>query len=373
MEDDLRSDLASALREGTTNVSTIEIEETTTNLPAVYEPKEDVTDEPATSAGEDDTEAAKGTPPARDATGRFAPKTPAQDTLPADGDNGTQAEVDPAKTAAPEVLKAPFSWRPEEREGWAGVPASAQKAILRRETEMQTMLNNTLNARRFFEGFQQIAAPYQQLFQTLGTNPMQAFDHLLRTANFLYTGPRKEKAEMVADMIMRHDVDIEMLDTALHAMKNSGPITPIDVERAVQRALQAAAPRAQQQVDPARLQFNHDAQLSINEFMSKNEFANDVREDMADLMDMAARRGQQMSLQDAYNRAILAHPTISKILEGRRGKDPAQLTAAAIRARNASASVSDSGAPSQKEEAEDGDDLRSAVTASIRQHAKAGR
>lgn len=49
-----------------------------------------------------------------------------------------------------------------------------------------------------------------------------------------------------------------------------------------------------------------------------NEFYNDVRMDMADLMDLAANRGQEMSLSDAYARACQMNQGISTIIGSRR-------------------------------------------------------
>jgi hypothetical protein len=39
--------------------------------------------------------------------------------------------------------------------------------------------------------------------------------------------------------------------------------------------------------------------------------------DMADLMDMAAKRGQAMSMEQAYEKAVLMHPQISQIISAR--------------------------------------------------------
>jgi hypothetical protein len=55
----------------------------------------------------------------------------------------------------------------------------------------------------------------------------------------------------------------------------------------------------------------------VNNFGTQNEFYNDVRGDMADLLDMAANRGREMSMDEAYNLACSNHPQISKIMSGR--------------------------------------------------------
>ena len=180
---------------------------------------------------------------------------------------------------------------------------------------------------------------------------------------------------MMADLIMTHQIDPNMLDTVLSSklQGRSAPNDPMSHLMAqfdqklqpIQDQLRTFQQREQMQ----HQQIEQQAGQTLTQFMQdpSNEFAGDVAEDMADLLDLATRRGLTLTLQDAYRRATLAHPTISQIMERRILKGgAAQQTAAASRARQASASVSDSGAPSQVVEETDGGDIRSALTASIR-------
>jgi hypothetical protein len=59
------------------------------------------------------------------------------------------------------------------------------------------------------------------------------------------------------------------------------------------------------------------ANQQIGEFAQNAEFINDVRYDMADLMDLASKRGQNLSLQDAYDKACSVHPQVSGVLQKR--------------------------------------------------------
>ena len=49
----------------------------------------------------------------------------------------------------------------------------------------------------------------------------------------------------------------------------------------------------------------------------KHEFFDDVRLTMADVMDAAAKRGIEMGLEDAYQRAIMIEPDVRKVVESR--------------------------------------------------------
>lgn len=55
-----------------------------------------------------------------------------------------------------------------------------------------------------------------------------------------------------------------------------------------------------------------------------NEFYSDVQGDMADIMDMAAARGQKLGLKEAYDKACLMHPTISQITQNRQAQAAVQ-------------------------------------------------
>jgi hypothetical protein len=87
----------------------------------------------------------------------------------------------------------------------------------------------------------------------------------------------------------------------------------------------------------------------------KNEFYNDVRSDMADLLDLANNRGQDMTLQQAYDKACAMHPQISQIMASRAARNNAQDK------RRAAASIS--GSPGGPGEAAEPTSTRAALEA----------
>lgn len=316
----------------------------------------------------------------RDASGKFAPKVPAKDTVPADPQQGQEA-VTPAPGPAPapqQASRAPISWTPEERQGWEQMPAHQQQAVMRREREIDNALRQTAEARRFASEVQQTLQPYMGMILAEGGTPVRAIGEVMRTAALLRTAPPAQKATAVADMIMQFGIDVQQLDAALNARLQGRPMPSDPMYHVMEQVDQKLKPindfvtSLQQRQQQAQQQVHFEAEQSLEQFMAdpQNEFAMDVAEDMADLLELAARRGITLSLQDAYNRATMLHPSISKILEGRKNaQGAAQQTAAAQRARNAAVSVSGSGAPSVSSGDEDvGDDVRSAIGAAIKQH-----
>lgn len=314
----------------------------------------------------------------RDASGRFVPRTPAQQ-LPSDG-QGAQKQVQQSGVTTPAPKpgesRAPLSWRPEEREGWDTIAPHHKAAIQRRELEVQQALSTTAEARRFHQEMTQVLSPYMHIIQAEGSTPVRAVASLLQTAAALRTAPPGQKAELVANLVREFGVDVHLLDGALNTILNGAPrqTNPMDgILQALDQRLQPVMQfmnQHQQAAQAREQQMASEAERAWNEFVSdpENEFANDVKDMMADLLMVAAQRGQVLSLQDAYRAATLAHPAISQLVANRQQASGAQrLDAAARRAQEAAASLAQSsGAPSQSSQDQGDGSLRSDLLSSMR-------
>lgn len=313
-----------------------------------------------------------------DLAGRFEPKEPAKDPLLEGGEQEqASAEVKPTPPPSP-TSRAPVSWSPEERQGWEAMSPAHQQAVLRREQEISRTLASTADARRFASEVQQALAPYMPMIQAEGGTPVRAIESVMQTAAILRTAPPMQRAQAVADLISQFNVDPQMLDAALVTRLQGGqpaqdPYAPIMqmIDQRMQPVQQFMS-SLEQRREAQQQQIAQEAQQTLEEFAAdpKNEFMADVADDMADILEMAAQRGRQMSLQDAYKRATMLHPEVSRVIEARKGQvGAAQQTAAARRARNAAVSVSGTGAPSGSSDDDEGDDVRSALSAAFRQSA----
>jgi hypothetical protein len=242
-----------------------------------------------------------------------------------------------------------------------------QAEVSRREREIDTTLRQTAEVRRFADQFSQTIAPYEAMLRSENAHPLAAMGELFKTAAVLRNAPAPERAARVADMIMQFGIDFNMLDEALASRVQNGG----QQRQPQQQMPDVSALVAQEFAKRETTQLSSAAAQTWQQFASDplNEFAEDLRQDMADLLEMSARRGQTLSLSEAYRRATLAHPTIAGIVSNRQQtQSAAQQTAAAKRAKDAAASVSSGGAPSRGGETEDeSSDIRSAMQASIRQ------
>ena len=282
-------------------------------------------------------------------------------------------EITPGPKSGPKVEKAPASWRPEVREHWGQLPESVRAEVARRENEVQRTLQETAQARQYAESISRAFQPYEAYIKAEGANPLQVIDNLMGTAVRLRTSTGPELANLMAGMVQQFGTGrfgqqfIEMLDSALAGSAPRVDPAQMQIQQTIQQQLapvQQFMSQFQQAQAAQQAQVAQQAANEVETFISQVEFGNDVRNEMADLMEVASRRGQQLSMQDAYRQACLMNPQVRAALQARQKTQQAQAqTGVAQRARAAAVSVPSSGpsmAPRQQS-----NDIRSAIEAAI--------
>jgi len=285
----------------------------------------------------------------RDDKGRFKPKSgskPESAPAPAASPAQAQAPEQQPQPPAKEELAAPPGWKAGAREHWAKIPRAAQEEIVRREKETSQTLRESAVARKLANDFQQTINPFLPLIQSQNSNPLQAVKNLMTTAAGLSVGTQLQKAQIVREIIQNYGIDIQTLDQVLSGQP------PQQGGGAPQQSQMAPPPWAmplfnfmngvQQSRAQREQQMVADAEAETEAFAAKNEFFEDVREDMADLMELAANRGVVLSMDEAYKRAIAMNPDISAVVSQRAAAKKAQSNNIQ-RNRNAASSIS--GAP----------------------------
>lgn len=308
--------------------------------------------------------------PAAPEAGGGDPDPKVEEQVPENTEETGEAKPEPVAAAAPD-LKPPTSWTPKSREKWASVDPELREEIIKREREIDLTLHRTAQDRQLSSEVQRVLSPYLADIEAAGGQPLQAVDNLLRTAATLRRAQPEQRAQMVADIIQQYDIDVEMLDKTL-SERHSGT-APIEhsISRLLDQRLAPVLQLLQRNAQPQQPRVDTQAlETEVSSFFNdpKNEFVNDVRQDMADILDAATAKGVVMSLQDAYKRATLLHPQIAEVLAQRQAtKLATQHTQAAARAKQAAVSVSGNGAPSLVEDENESDDIRGAIKSSIRQ------
>ena len=351
---DLRSDLAAA------------IEQAETAAPPPAEPSSPPAGEPALPAPESEAAAAER---ARDEKGRFAKQEKAAEAAPAkEPEKAAPTEAAPAKEPEKpaEPVKAPASFKAMAREEWGKVPPAVQQEVIRRERETAIALEQSAEARQGYQRFRETVAPYEPMLRSQGVEPMQAVQSLLQTAAALATSPVQQRAAILAGLIQTYlpgKESLEVLDNALTGMLQGRPAQAVqpqaprdprvdEIYNAIQQAREQQARTLEQQ-----------AAEGLREVQA-NEFFEDVKLIMADLLDVAAKQGIALSAGEAYNRATLLHPDVSKVLEQRRAvQQAANPQGSTARARAAASSVR--GSPVAPLPGAQPEDLRSVLEAAF--------
>lgn len=277
--------------------------------------------------------------------------------------------------------RVPVAWRGEAKELWKDVPAPVRQEVLRRENQVNEVLRESADSRRFLEQFQRTVAPYQQYWVAEGSDPLTATRNLMQTAASLRAGTPQQKAQVVAGIIQQFGVDIEALDNAIvgsgpvPAGQGNGGMTPdvqayLDQQLApVNQFMNGLQQRAQQQGETQ--QRSVAAEIDAFEQDPKYVYYENVREEMADLLEMASKRGQEMSLEQAYNKAVAMDPKLSELTRKRQEAERAKRDRQTLEEKKRAASSLQVGTPTQVTPKEP-KDVRGAIELAWQKHSAGG-
>jgi len=317
MSDDLREALTSA----------VEADEAQT----VADTQPAVTETVTVSESESDT------PPSETSTETIPEATSTSETT------SEPVSGEAAPSPSDKFAKPPAAWKGDAKGVWADLPLNVRSEVMRRERDVQNTMQNASHDRKMLGEVQNVLSPHMaRIGEIYGGNPMTAIDNMMRIEKTLFTSSAPEKAQLVASIIQKFGIDVNMLDTLL----SGNQLDPADrntIEmnqrfNQIQQQLNQVTQAPQQQYQ----QQNNNAVVSeIDQMMndSKNyPHFDDVRMEMADLIEVAERRGVALSLKDAYSKAtvIAGYPSNSNT------SSALAAHAAAQKAKIASASVSGS-------------------------------
>jgi hypothetical protein len=363
----LREDLEKAVKDAGVEG----VEEPVLETPSEEAPPEEKPDE-APEEKPDETPEEKEER-ARDEEGRFAKEKKARIAKEEKAAKATEEKPAPepkeAKPAADLGSKAPQSWKPLVREEWAKVPPSVQQEVLKREREVQVALQESSEARQTHQKFREAVAPYEAMIRSEGAEPLQAVGALLRDAAMLRMAPIPVRAQAIARMI--HNFlpreGWAALDAALAGQMGGeappqgqppaqGQMRDPRVDELLARIDQSKAANEQEAAAQATAEYEKISQL---------EFFDDVRQDMADIMEVRARRGVAITPMEAYTLAVRQNPQTGSVLEQREAAKRASQQPTTRRAAASSIRSAPRQAPVGR--VDGGDDLRGDIEAAVEQ------
>jgi hypothetical protein len=160
--------------------------------------------------------------------------------------------------------------------------------------------------RQFAQGIKQAIAPIEQSWRARGIQPEKAIADYARFDAALSSGNQQTQANALAQLVHAYGIPIEALATAI----DSGGQQQPSMSRAQYEAQVEARIRGEYEAAQEKQQMSH-LQREIQAFASSPDAAlmnDDVRHEMAALIEAAGRRGVVLSLKDAYTRAVRANP-----------------------------------------------------------------
>lgn len=281
-------------------------------------------------------------PDGRDPKGRFTPKatagaegvsqaapsavSPQKEGVASSTPEPKPPEVTPTpapKPGEPDLTHAPPSWKIGARQDWDKTPPSVRAETHRRELEMQHFVTKTAPDRQMAGEIRQILAPIAQSIQARGTTPARLVASYVEFDRAMSSGDPATAARALVGVAKGYGIPVEAVADAWDGKGVPQQRQPsVEEIREQVRAEERAAWQAQQQQAEFR---SHTARVAeFSKTVDPVLFNEDVRHDMAALIDAAAARGVELSLQDAYDRAVRANPESWAIVQQ---KEQAKLAA----------------------------------------------
>lgn len=271
---------------------------------------------------------------------------------------------------------APKAWKAGTRNHWAALPKEVKDEVLRREKDFTRVFGESGQARQFSSQVMETVRPYEARMRLYNVTPIQAINRLFQVDHILSSAPPTQRAQFMATLIHDYGIDIKELDSAL-----AGEASPDPVQSQLNTLLeQRLAPLnqflQQQQVQAQQADFHRAQQATSVIDQMAQDTANfphfeQVREAMADIVDLNAARGRYPTLDVVYKQAVGMDPELGPQALAN-GVRQAQLTTAqaqhAQAQRAQAASLSVSGSKSTAAPQAINGDLRSAVEAAWAAH-----
>lgn len=285
------------------------------------------------------------------------------DTLPDTADTEkpeTEARAEPEKESKDTKAgaeKSPAGLSPALREKYKSVPKEIKDWVQKRETDFAVGIQKHAEWAQRAQAMDKVLQPYMPYIQMNGG--AQIIPQVLSTAMALSMGPQSARVNAAIDILLNNEIDISLLDKELSARLEGRPQAQQQPMSENEKWLAQFRQEQEQQRQYQQQQTQQGVQQTVSQFIGdpKNEFAEDVRDDMAMLLKANAERVPfvPMSLDDAYDKACRMNPEIQKIRDSRAGAGRLQ------QRRQAASSIH--GAPGGTVSKNSGDDMRSALEA----------
>jgi hypothetical protein len=243
---------------------------------------------------------------------------------------------EPVKVEEP-VEPAPQALSGAIKAKWKELPADVRAEWSKRENDINQALTRHDGDLNMGRKMKEVINPYMPIIQAEGGTPEGAVKDLLNTAYVLRTGSPQQKAEIIRTVIQQYGVDLGQVSQAPQQV--APEISQLQNE--INQLRQMANPdfiknQLQEQLESASIQ------KEVETFAANpsNIYLEQVKPIMASLLGT----GQAKDLQEAYDKACWADPTIRTSLLAAQTAELEAKRKAEVKAKK-QASVSIAGSP----------------------------
>lgn len=227
-------------------------------------------------------------------------------------DDTEEVEDQDAAEEGEDVVTAPRSWSASEREFFNSLAPEEQKTIseivTRREGDMEKALHSKMqelgDKSSAYEVFNQVFEPRRNGSPANPQAEAQYLNDVLSTLDFAKSNPEG----FLSWFAQQSNIDLDTFEP------QDQPRVDPALQQTQQMVWQLQNQIAQMQQPPQQ-----DHKATIAEFSKDREFFNDVRSDMADLIEAGAAQ----TMEEAYEKAIWSNEDTRKVLLDREAKEKA--------------------------------------------------
>lgn len=263
-----------------------------------------------------------------DVTEEVEPEEPEEPEVEDDSESEVEAEEEPEasdKTAEAETTekkgpkRPPSSWSAKGKAEFSKLPEHIQDEVLKREDDFHKGIETYKEKADFGDKMRQIVQPYEPSIRARNSTPEQAVQNMLQTAYQLENSSPQQRSQLLLHVAQQYGADLEAMKGALSGEQQQQKDPYI---QQLEQEVYNLKNNFQSQQNAAQQQKMSEAYSSIDAFRNevdetgnpKHLYFDDVREQMADMIESAERSGKKLSLQDAYDAAVWSRPDLREVM-----------------------------------------------------------
>jgi len=218
--------------------------------------------------------------------------------------------------------RPPSTWSAKGKASFSKLPKHIQDEIIKREADIGKGISMYKQAANYGRSIGEAIKPYEAMIRSENSDPIKTVQSLLNTAYRLRSGTPQQRGQLVMQIAQQYGADLSQYSSANAENTENQEIPELQqylnpLQEKINNLEQVYA--SQQQA--AQQQTQQEAVTSIGSFQNqvdekgniRNVHFDDVRNDMADLIESAERQGRQLSLEEAYETACWANPQIRSV------------------------------------------------------------